>query len=209
MGFGWPAAFTPGLRFTFGVDCHTNNTASIPAMARASLQMARQREAVAVTMGDGCDAPAHMHKAPVGSTEEAFNAATIGGARAVLLGDSIGSLREGKLADLVVFDAAGSPGMCCATETDPLTAVLRHSDVRDVEAVMVDGVWRKRGGKLSAVTVGKGETLEWAAVRTKLLKSQADILERQKGLNMEKAKEALVAMFQIDESRLVKGKPSS
>lgn len=200
MGFGWPIAFTPGINYSFGVDCHTNNTSSILSLARSALQMARQRDSLAhVEKGE-------MALTLAGSAEEAFNAATIRAARAVQLGDSIGSIAEGKLADLVVFDTLSSPSMSCVAESDPLTAVVRHSDIRDVEAVMVDGVWRKTDGKLCPVVVeGTNETLGWAQVRNKLQESQNQILEKQKSLNMDKAKQALVAMFRIDQAKLIQG----
>ncbi|UQC87892.1 uncharacterized protein CLUP02_13413 [Colletotrichum lupini] len=197
MGFGWPLAFSSGINYTIGVDCHTNNTSSILSLARSALQMARQREAIAETNGsDG--APQKLNLQPAGSTQDAFNAATIRGARAVLLGDEIGSLKEGKLADLVLFDAAGSVTMSCVADSDPLTAVVRHSDIRDIEAVLIDGVWRKQGGKVCPVTVAEtGSTLQWAEIRDKLLESQREIQQRQKNLNMEKAKEALVAISHL------------
>ncbi|CAI0643771.1 unnamed protein product [Colletotrichum noveboracense] len=204
MGFGWPLAFTPGINYTLGVDCHTNNTSSILSLARTALQLARQRNTVK-EMNGGEGAPQRMDLRPTGSTEDAFNAATIRGARAVLLGNEIGSIKEGKQADLVIFDALGSVGMSCVSESDPLTAVVRHSDSRDIEAVMIDGVWRKRDGRLCPVTVEEtGASLAWLAIRQNLLASQRDIQERQKNLNVDKAKEALVAMFQIDKSKLVK-----
>ncbi|RSL45179.1 hypothetical protein CEP51_016127 [Fusarium floridanum] len=203
MGFGWPVAFTSGINTTFGVDCHTSSTSSILALARSASHMARQQNAVAETE-NGTGAPRRMHLNPRGSTQEAFNAATINGARAVLLGDQIGSIKVGKLADLVIFDAPSSPSMSCVSESDPLAAVVRHSDVRDVEGVIVDGVWRKKNGKIRPVTVKEtGETLEWSQIRDELLKSQRDIQQRQKGLNLDKAREALVAMFYIDKSKLI------
>lgn len=203
MGFGWPLAFSSGINYTIGVDCHTNNTSSILSLARSALQMARQREAIAET--DGLDgAPQKLNLQPAGSTQDAFNAATIRGARAVLLGDEIGSLKEGKKADLVLFDAAGSVTMSCVADSDPLTAVVRHSDIRDVEAVLIDGIWRKKGGKVCPVTVPEtGSTLQWTEIRDKLLESQREIQRRQKTLNMEKAKEALVAMYRINTSNLI------
>lgn len=165
--------------------------------------MARLRDAVA-EMDGGSGAPRRMHLQPSGSTQDAFNAATINGARAVLLGDQIGSIKEGKLADLVIFDAAGSLAMSCVSESDPLAAVVRHSDVRDVEGVLVDGLWRKKDGNICPVTVVEtGKKLEWHDIRDRLLDSQRDIQERQKGLNMDKAREALIAMFGIDKSKLI------
>lgn len=203
MGFSWPIAFTPGVATTFGVDCHTSSTSSILALARSASNMARQRDAVAETDG-GSGAPRRMHLTPRGSTLEAFNAATINGARAVLMGDQIGSIKEGKLADLVIFDAEGSLGMSCVSESNPLAAVVRHSGVRDVEGVLVDGVWRKKNGKICPVAMDEtGDTLEWPDIRGKLLQSQSDIQQRQKDLNMDKAREALIAMFRIDQSKLI------
>jgi cytosine/adenosine deaminase-related metal-dependent hydrolase len=203
MGFGWPVAFTPGVNATLGVDCHSSSTSSILSLARSASNMARLRDAVA-EMDGGNGAPRRMHLQPRGSTQAAFNAATINGARAVLLGDQIGSIKEGKLADLVIFDAAGSVGMSCVSESDPLTAVVRHSDVRDVEGVLVDGVWRKKDGKICPVSVKEtGDILEWPDIRDRLLESQREIQERQKGLNMDKAREALIAMFHIDRSKLI------
>lgn len=205
MGFGWPIAFTPGIKTTLGVDCHTSSTSSILSLARSASNMARQRDAVAETQG-GEGAPRRLYLQPSGSTTEAFNAATINGARAVLLGDKIGSIEEGKMADLVIFDAVGSLTMSCVSESDPLTAVVRHSDVRDIEGVIIDGVWRKKNGKISPVTVKEtGEMLEWPEIRQKLLGSQRDIQERQRNLNMDKAREALTAMFHIDSRNLVRG----
>ncbi|KAF4995338.1 hypothetical protein FDECE_12829 [Fusarium decemcellulare] len=203
MGFGWPLAFTPGINVTLGVDCHTSSTSSILSLARSASHIARQRDAVAETDG-GHGAPRRMHLHPTGTTQQAFNAATISGARAVLLGDKIGSIKEGKLADLVIFDAAGSLSMSCVSESDPLAAVVRHSDVRDVDGVMIDGVWRKRNGKICPVAIKEtGETLEWPAIRVKLLESQREIQERQRNLNLDKAKEALIGMFRIDKSKLI------
>jgi cytosine/adenosine deaminase-related metal-dependent hydrolase len=72
-----------------------------------------------------------------GSAEQAFNLGTVQGARAVHM-DQIGSLAEGKLADIVIFDAS-SPSMTCAAEQDPVAAVVRCSSIRDIEG---GGHWR-------------------------------------------------------------------
>ena len=203
MGFGWPIAFEKGINTTIGVDCHSNNTSSMISLARSALQLSRQQEAVAEYSEGGSG---RLHLQPRGSTEAAFNAITIAGARAVQLGDQIGSIQEGKLADLVIFDAANSPGMSCVAESDALVAVLRHSDVRDIEGVIIDGTWRKKDGRLVPVTVEEtGAKLDWTGIRAKLLESKRDIQERQKGLNYEKAAQAAQAMFRIEPSKLVKG----
>lgn len=198
MGFGWPIAFTPGVNFSFGVDCHSNNSASILVQARQALQQARQ-SAHLPNVQEG-----KMALKLQGSTEEAFNAATIRAARAVQMEDKIGSIKEGKLADLVIFDTLNSTGMSCVAESDPLTAVLRHSDTKDIEAVMIGGVWRKKGGKLLPVTIEEtGEILTWLEVRENLKESQRQIFERQRNLNMDKAREALIEMFRINRTNLI------
>lgn len=136
---------------------------------------------------DGADgAPYRMHLQLRASTQKAFHAATINGARAVLLGDQIGSLRESKLTDLVIFDVAGSLAMSCVAESDP---VVRHSDARDLEAVIIDGVWRKKYGKVCPITVKEtGDALEWPSIRDKLLESQAWDLAETEGSEHEQGK---------------------
>jgi cytosine/adenosine deaminase-related metal-dependent hydrolase len=82
-----------------------------------------------------------------GTTEQVFNLGTIQGARVVHMEDQTGSLAEGKLADIVIFDAS-SPGMICAAEQDPVAAVVKHSSIRDIETVVINGVVRKEAGRL-------------------------------------------------------------
>jgi hypothetical protein len=43
--------------------------------------------------------------------------------------------------------------LVCAAEHDPVAAVVLHSSPGDIEAVLVDGIWRKREGKLPSVKV--------------------------------------------------------
>ena len=103
-----------------------------------------------------------------GSTEQVFNLGTIQGARAVHM-DQTGSLTEGKLADIVTFDAT-SPSMICAAEQDPVAAVVRHSSIRDIETVIIDGIVRKEAGRLlpikaeSEIALGGEKQLAWKDV---------------------------------------------
>src|SRR2546421_4798993 len=76
------------------------------------------------------------------TTEQVFNLGTIQGARAVHM-DRTGSLAEGKLADIVIFDAS-NPSMICAAEQDPVAAVVRHSNIRDIDTVIIDGSSERR-----------------------------------------------------------------
>ena len=143
---GWPVALRPDTLGSIGIDCHTNNNSSILSEARLLLQMARQETNLEVIAQ--WNHPNNLR----GDTTKAFNLATIDGAKAVGMSDRIGSIAEGKLADLVIFDAT-SPAMICAVEWDPVVAVLRHSDIRDIDTVIIDGKICKRDGKLVDVDV--------------------------------------------------------
>jgi cytosine/adenosine deaminase-related metal-dependent hydrolase len=69
------------------------------------------------------------------SPEEAFEMGCLGGARAMLLGDEIGSIEEGKKADLVVLNRSTS-----FLPANKLTAQLALSEGGEsIETVFVDG----------------------------------------------------------------------
>ncbi len=194
MAMGWPIALHPSVHGSLGVDCHTNNTSSIVMQARMLLQMARQETATQLVKED--QYPRHVR----GSTERAFNLATIDGARALGMGDEIGSIAVGKKADLVVWEYAESVSMLGCK--DPLTAILRHSDLRDVNTVIVDGQIRKENAKLCAVEV-EGKAMQWSGIAIELNRSRDQVLKRVEGCSLEKMREVLVGMFGIDDSKLV------
>lgn len=196
MGIGKPMALDPGVKASLGIDCHCNNSSSIMSQARTLLQLKRQETNQVVIDKGG--APKKIR----GTTTEAFNLATIDGARAVGLEKEIGSLEVGKKADIVVFDYDNSVGMLCAGDHDPLVAVVRHSEARDIEMVIVDGVIRKKDGKLVDVVGDNGEKLSWREVARQTRASQAEINKRIEGVNLQKAQDAVKMMFQVDESKI-------
>ena len=194
MGMGWPIALHPGVNGSLGVDCHTNNTSSIIMQARMLLQMARQETATKLIGEDKY--PRHVR----GSTEKAFNLATIEGARALGMEGEIGSIAVGKKADLVVWEYVESVGMLgCG---DPVTAVLRHSDLSDVNMVIVDGIVRKENGRSCAVKVGEKE-MQWGEVAREVNLSRQEVLRRVEGCSLEKMREVMVGMLGVDDSKLV------
>ncbi len=138
-----------------------------------------------------------------GTTEQVFNLGTIQGARAVHMEDQTGSLGEGKLADVVIFDAS-SPGMVCAAEQDPVAAVVRHSSIRDVETVIINGVVRKEAGRLlpinaeSEIAIGGEKQLVWTDVAEKLVISRERIQAKIDKTDMEAGRKALMGMWHID-----------
>jgi cytosine/adenosine deaminase-related metal-dependent hydrolase len=97
-----------------------------------------------------------MDASAVGA-HEALEMATVNGARALGLEEDVGSLEEGKKADLVVLDVRGvwsapwNREEVRAGGMDPVTLVVGCCTGRDVEMVMVDGTVLVDGGKLVGV----------------------------------------------------------
>ena len=167
MNLGRPTALREDLfsHSSLGIDCHTATNASIIEEARLLLQWARATNAAKyIEAGKQWELPG------VGFTvEQAFNLATIHGARAARLEKEVGSIAVGKKADLVILDGM-SPTMVCGGRHDPLTAVVLHSTPRDIETVIVNGVIRKDKGLLLPVTVD-GQQKDWAELAKQLTAS--------------------------------------
>ncbi|GAA4341370.1 amidohydrolase family protein [Variovorax defluvii] len=70
--------------------------------------------------------------------------ATVNAARAIGMGDALGRIAPGCLADLVLL----RPGRYSASLGDPAAHVVLQANVSDVDTVIVDGRVRKRGGAL-------------------------------------------------------------
>ena len=121
---------------------------------------------------------------------------TVQGARAVHM-DQTGALAEGKLADIVIFDAS-NPSMICAAEQDPVAAVVRHSSIRDIDTVIIDGIVRKEAGRLlpikaeSKIALGGEKQLAWNDVAKNLVRSRERIQSKIDKLDIEAAREMLI-----------------
>ncbi len=91
---------------------------------------------------------------PAFSPLELLLMATINGAEALGMDGEIGSIAQGKKADLVFFDLGGLHADLL--EDNPTAEVmasflLNHLSVRDVSDVMIDGALRVSGGRLLAM----------------------------------------------------------
>jgi cytosine/adenosine deaminase-related metal-dependent hydrolase len=86
------------------------------------------------------------------TVRQAFLLGTRNGGLALKRPD-LGVLREGAKADVLVFstDAIGLLGW-----SDPVAAIVLHSNVADIEDIYVDGRLVKKGGKLVVDWRGKG-----------------------------------------------------
>ena len=205
MAHGDLVGFRSDVLGSLGSDCHSNNPSSILHAMHTGLAVARAlRNHKLLSEGRF---PRYVEP----TTLQAFNLATICGARAVGMGDSIGRLQVGRKADLLVFGTE-SPGMACAAEHDPLVAVVRHASVGDVETVVVGGRILKYEERLVHVKAGEGAIeewegsaqvskvvqdgeLSWRQVREELKRSRKDIQERIDGVNIELAKEKVLEMW--------------
>jgi len=163
MGMGHPIAFKAkdkGCTASLGCDVMCNNPADMFQQMRLLLQAQRHRE--------------HHEKYPVGpplsmsrKCAEILEMATMGGAKAVGLGDLVGSITPGKRADLIIT-------RCDSTRMtpvyDPVAALVLYANASDIVTVFIDGEMVKHEGKLVGV--------DWPEVRGELRRSTEEIFER-------------------------------
>lgn len=144
-----------GARPSIGIDLESGLSGEMFLAARIALvhQRALDNFEYANTQQHGASIP----ETTTITTHEALRWATIQGARMMGLDDHIGSISPGKKADLVLIDAR-QPNM--QPVHNPVDTVLMQTSLANIEAVMIDGIWRKRHNKL----VGpEGGTLNPAA----------------------------------------------
>jgi 5-methylthioadenosine/S-adenosylhomocysteine deaminase len=150
-----------GAAPSLGTDTDTAVSGEILSAARTAL--AHQR---------GLDHEHHRHETGMmlGTasiyTKDALSWATVEGARALGLADTVGRLEPGMQADLVIIDARA---LNLWPAHDPIAAAL-HASLANIEAVMIAGAWRKRGHSL--VDVGLDE------IKSELLESGERLVRR-------------------------------
>ncbi|KAK2607997.1 hypothetical protein N8I77_006635 [Diaporthe amygdali] len=203
----WRGVYEGGVG-SLGVDCHTWGTSYMPAQMTLALQGRRLERAQEVGR------EGRWVRRAEGTVAEVFNLGTVCGAKAVGMAGSVGRLKVGYKADVVVFDGL-SPGMAVAAQEDPIAAVVLHSSIRDVEMVIVDGVVRKEGGRLCDVvvesppeglkeqTVPLGKRLAWQDVAHETLKSRDVLNGKFKGVDFAPAAEDVIDMWHMDRSKMV------
>jgi cytosine/adenosine deaminase-related metal-dependent hydrolase len=144
MGMGWPVtgrALACGLRPSLGCDIVSNNSGDLFAQMRMAVQVQRALD------NDGALREQRMPERLSVSARDALSWATIEGARALGLDAHLGSLTPGKAADLIVVRA---DRLSMAPVHDPVAAIVLQAGPADVEAVLVEGRFRKRSGRLEA-----------------------------------------------------------
>lgn len=138
FGLGRPTSNMIIDQASLGVDTHAFQSSDLVSQARLFLQSTRS--AVTDELFRKWQAPGSNPMSVV----QAFLLATRNGGLALRRPD-LGVLRVGAKADIVVWDGT-SPSML--GWLDPVAAIILHSNVGDVEHVIVDGKFVKRDHKL-------------------------------------------------------------
>ncbi|MFC5212732.1 amidohydrolase family protein [Streptomyces coerulescens] len=144
MGHGWPPvmkAVEYGLRPSLSIDVVTTVPGDMFTQMRAAFGAERAR----------VNADCWKANMPVPDTmltaRQMLEMATRNGAHVAGVEDRTGSLTPGKRADVVAVDATA---LNVAPVHDAAAAVALSADVSNVDTVIVDGVIRKRDGRLVA-----------------------------------------------------------
>lgn len=103
------------------------------------------------------------------SAAEVFQAATLGGARA-LGRDDVGRLAPGAKADILIIDLSGRDTLRYGPVRDPIKSLVECGIGDDVETVIVDGVIRMEGGRIPGVDL--------AALRREAQEAGEEVWER-------------------------------
>jgi 5-methylthioadenosine/S-adenosylhomocysteine deaminase len=143
MGHGWPPtakAMAYGLRPSLSIDVVTTVPGDMFTQIRAAFGADRAR----------ANADFWVRNEPATgllTARQMLEIATVNGAHVAGLEERTGSLTPGKKADVVLLDARQ---LNVAPVIDPVAAVTLSADVSNVDTVIVNGVVRKRDGRLLA-----------------------------------------------------------
>ncbi|HEX6232730.1 MAG TPA: amidohydrolase family protein [Jiangellaceae bacterium] len=154
MGHGWPPvtkSYQFGFRPSLSIDVVTTVPGDMFTQMRAAFGAGRVRVLEQCWEAD-TEPPENIVNA-----RQVLEMATINGAHVAGVEDKTGSLTPGKRADVVLIDARG---INVAPVIDAVAAVVLSADVSNVETVIVDGVVRKRDGKLLADVAGARSKVE-------------------------------------------------
>lgn len=145
MGMGYPIALSGrerGVRTSLGIDIVSNYAGDMFAQMRLALQSARAADNQ--RLADRRQAPRHLRL----KARDALRLATLGGAEALHLEDRVGTIEKGKAADIVFVR---TDRLQLTPAPDAVATIVLGANVADVDTVIVDGIVRKRAGKLVGV----------------------------------------------------------
>jgi 5-methylthioadenosine/S-adenosylhomocysteine deaminase len=143
--FGYQQAIDHGLKPALGIDLDTAFGSDLFGEMHALF--GQQRSAMRYRRFHGeANVPAPI------SVEAVLEAATVNGARATGLENSIGTLTPGKQADIIMVR---TNGVGVFPVTNAIGTIVQAVERSDVDTVMVAGVLRKQADKLVGVDVAK------------------------------------------------------
>jgi len=138
-----------GIRPAVGVDSVNTTGGDMFDELRVGLLAERGRRAQALFAGGHAAETTEQLRF---TTREALECGTINGAHAMWLGDTVGSLTPGKRADIILLRATD---LNLAPVNDAVSAIVFGANSGNVDTVMVDGTFVKRGGKLLTIDVDR------------------------------------------------------
>lgn len=145
MGHGWaPAQTAERLGIPVGLSSDVATTASSDQFTQMHAIFASERGRRHAAAWDD-DLDGNTPTPDLITARQVLRWATLDGAKVAGIADRTGSITPGKKADLVVIDGSA---VNVAPIIDPVAAVVCAADVSNVETVIIDGVVRKRDGKL-------------------------------------------------------------
>ena len=143
QGHGFPITgrlLKRGVRPTIGIDLESVLAGDLFSVARVALSMQR-----ALDNAESRQVSGTIPATTTVPVREALRWITTEGARMLGRESQIGSLTPGKLADLVIINASD---LNLVPVHDPVATVVMQTSLANIEAVMIEGRWKKRNGKL-------------------------------------------------------------
>ena len=151
MGHGWaPAQKAESLGVPVGLSSDVATTSSADQFTQMHAVFGSERgRRHQVSWDEGLDG---LEPTPdLITARQVLRWATLDGAKVAGLADRTGSLTPGKKADIVIIDGNA---VNTYPVIDPVAAVVCAADISNVDTVIIDGVIRKRDGKLLADLAG-------------------------------------------------------
>lgn len=154
-----------GVKPSLGADNQTKVAGDMFSVMRHALQSQR--------VLDIDHNPDRTADTPPRPSREAFEWATIEGAKMMGMESKIGSLTPGKQADIVLLDAYD---LAVFPVHDPINAIVYYCDRSSVDSVMIAGNWLKRDGVLTYPNAKIRQKQEVMLDRLRDLMSKADYI---------------------------------
>ncbi|MEW6640335.1 MAG: amidohydrolase family protein [Pseudomonadota bacterium] len=154
QGHGFPITgrlLKLGARPSIGIDLESVLAGDLIGAARVALSTQRALDNAQARQSRGA-----IPDETTIPAREALRWMTVEGARMLGRDGEIGSLAPGKRADLVVIDA---DALNLFPVHDPVATVVMQTSLANIEAVMIDGTWKKRGGRLLVAGLDALKTL--------------------------------------------------